>query len=150
MLKPFGPGDFDAYLDMSRAFYASEATDHPVPESHFRRTFGEILTHSPLARGWIVIVGDDRPAGYLLASLTWSNEFGGRVAWMEELYLRPEARGRGVGRRVLEAALEELKARDKVAGFRLEVAPANVSVSELYRRLGFTPVPYQGWWMAAD
>lgn len=148
MLKPFGPADFDAYLDLSRAFYASEATDHPVPETHFRRTFDEIVTSSPLARGWIITADDDdRPDGYLLASLTWSNEFGGRVAWLEELYLRPEVRGRGVGRQALEEALEEL--RETVAGFRLEVAPANVAVSELYRGMGFTPVPYHGWWMAA-
>jgi ribosomal protein S18 acetylase RimI-like enzyme len=143
-MRRFAAEDFNDYLAMSREFYASEATDHPVPEEHFRRTFEEILSGAPLAYGWLLI-DQGRPAGYLLASITWSNEFGGRVAWLEEAYLRPEARGRGLGRRALEGAMEELKRLEKVAGFRLEVAPANAAVARLYEKLGFRPVPYDGW-----
>ena len=89
----------------------------------------------------------ENPVGYFLASITWSPEFGGRVCWLEELHIRPGFRGRGLGRQAMEAAMAELKAKDKVTGFRLEVTPANASVTELYRRLGFVPVPYEGWWM---
>lgn len=148
MLRPFQAEDLIEYLDMSRTFYASEATDHQVPEEHFHRTFQETVSGSALARGWLITDDDGRALGYLLASLTWSNEFGGRVAWLEELYLRPETRGQGLGRRVLTEALEELKNRDQVVGFRLEVAPANESVSILYEKMGFTKVPYKEWWMA--
>lgn len=147
MLKRLAAGDFDDYLALSREFYASEATDHPVPEEHFRRTFSETVGGSPLARGWMIRDEGGRPVGYLLASITWSNEFGGRVAWMEELYLRPETRGRGMGRKVIELVMEELKEIDKVAGFRLEVTPANKSISDLYKRMGFEPTPYDQWHM---
>jgi ribosomal protein S18 acetylase RimI-like enzyme len=145
-MRSFTREDYDDYLSMSREFYASEATDHPVPDEHFQRTFDEIISGSPLARAWI-IGGKGPAAGYLLASVTWSNEFGGRVAWLEELYLRPEARGHGLGQKTLEQAMDELKRLDKVAGFRLEVAPANDGVSRLYEKMGFRPVPYHGWWM---
>lgn len=151
MLRPFANGDYEDYLAMSREFYASEATDHQVPEEHFQRTFDELVKGSALARGWIIIdenTDPQRPVGFLLATLSWSNEFGGTVAWLEELYLRPETRGRGLGRRVLTEAIEELKNRDRAVGFRLEVAPANESVSILYEKMGFTKVPYQEWWMA--
>lgn len=148
-MRAFVTADFSDYLALSREFYASEATDHPVSDDHFHRTFAESLGNaSPLARAWMV-THDDRSVGYLLASLAWSNEFGGRVAWLEELYLRPAARGLGLGRQVLEEAMDELKERDGARGFRLEVAPANESVSVLYRNLGFTKVPYQGWWRTA-
>ncbi len=60
-----------------------------------------------------------------------SNEFGGRVTWLEELYLSRSARGQGLGRRVLERAMDELKRMDKVAWLRLEVAPANAGISQL-------------------
>ncbi len=150
MMRPFATADFPDYLALSREFYASEATDHPVPEDHFHRTFAESLGNtSPLARAWLVTADDGRAVGYLLASLTWSTEFGGRVAWLEELYLRPEARGQGLGRRVLEAGMKELRERDGARGFRLEVAPANEAVSVLYHKLGFAKVPYQGWWRTA-
>ena len=145
MMRRFVAEDFDDYLALSREFYASEATDHPVSEEHFHRTFQETVGGSPIARGWLISNDQGRPVGYLLASITWSNEFGGRVAWLEELYLRPETRGQGLGRKAIEQAMEELKQQDKVAGFRLEVAPANKSISELYKRMGFQPVPYDEW-----
>ncbi len=145
-MRRFTTKDFDDYLAMSREFYSSEATDHPVPDEHFQRTFDKIFKGSPIVRGWMIDV-QGHPAGYLLASITWSNEFGGRVAWLEELYLRRVARGQGLGRQALEQAMDELKRLDKVAGFRLEVAPANVGISQLYEKIGFNPVPYDGWWM---
>jgi Acetyltransferases len=148
MLKAFDRNDFNEYLAMSREFYQSEATDHQVPETHFRDTFEAIVSASPLARGWLIIGPDGQSAGYLLVSLTWSNEFGGKIAWIEELYLKAETRGQGLGRRVIEAALAELREKEKVRGFRLEVAPANESVSLLYQKMGFSPVPYRQWWMA--
>ncbi|MDL2260019.1 GNAT family N-acetyltransferase [Deltaproteobacteria bacterium OttesenSCG-928-K17] len=149
MIRPFAKSDFETYLAMSHEFYNSDATDHQVPEDHFRRTFEESVKGSPLARAWMVIDPGqpDEPAGYLLASITWGNEFGGRVSWLEELYLKEAARGKGLGRQALEDAMEELKTKDGVKGFRLEVAPANAAVSDLYRRMGFTKVPYDPWWL---
>lgn len=145
MMRRFVAEDLGDYLALSREFYSSEATDHPVSDEHFHRTFQETVGGSPIARGWLIIDDQGRPMGYLLASITWSNEFGGRVAWLEELYLRPETRGQGLGRQTLEQAMEELKVRDKVVGFRLEVAPANRGISELYKRMGFQQGPYDQW-----
>jgi len=151
MLKPFANGDYEEYLAMSREFYASEATDHQIPEEHFKRTFEETVAGSPVSRGWLIFdetEAPERPVGFFLAAVTWSNEFGGRIAWLEELYLRPETRGRGLGRKVMTEAMEELKRKDRVVGFRLEVAPANESVGILYEKLGFSVTPYKEWWMA--
>lgn len=149
VLKPFAVGDFDAYLALSREFYASSATDHPVPEINFQRSFDETISGSSLARGWMIQESPEGPmVGYFLASLTWSNEFGGRIAWLEELYLRPETRGRGLGSKVFQAVIEELKAKDGVVGFRLEVTPDNPAVN-IYKNYGFTSVPYNGLWLAA-
>lgn len=148
ILKAFADGDFDDYLALSREFYATDATDHPVPESHFHNTFNETAGGSPLARGWLIRAEADGPVvGYMLASLTWSTEFGGKISWLEELYLRPEVRGQGLGRQVFQAVLEELKTKDKVVGFRLEVTPTNSAASIMYQNLGFTLVPYHEWWM---
>ena len=69
------------------------------------------------------------------------------MAWLEELYLCPEARGQGLGRQVLEQAMDELKRLDKVVGFRLELAPTNAGVGQLYKKMGFSPVPYDDCWM---
>ena len=148
MMRLFTAADLEDYMGMSRDFYASEATDHPVPEEHFQQTFSEALKGSPIARGWIILDNQKQAVGYFLASLTWSNEYGGKVAWLEELYLKPEARQQGLGRRVLEATMLELKSQEQVKAFRLEVTKANESVIKLYRQLGFEVVSYSQWGMS--
>ncbi|MDL2227035.1 GNAT family N-acetyltransferase [Deltaproteobacteria bacterium OttesenSCG-928-M10] len=150
MIRRFKADDLEIYLALSRDFYASEATDHPVSEGHFHHTFSECISDSPMARGWMIEDEKGRPVGYFLASLTWSNEFGGRIAWLEELWLAENARGSGLGRRVFEAVTHELAEKDKVLGFRLEVAPANAGVTALYKKMGFTPVPYTQWWTTVN
>ncbi len=149
MLKAFEAQDWDAYFAMGKDFYASEACDHPVPDDNFRHTFAEILRFPERTKGWLVWQ-NELPVGYFLASIMWSPEFGGLIAWLEEFYLRPEVRGKGLGRSVFETIMRKLQDEDKVIGFRLEVAPANESVSQLYQKLGFTKVPYHQWWMAAE
>ena len=68
MLRRFKAVDWENYLILSRDFYASAATDHPVPESHFQRTFAECVAGSPLACGWMIENGNGQPVGYMLAS----------------------------------------------------------------------------------
>lgn len=151
MIRPFVESDFDAYVALSHEFYNTEAAVHKVPEIHLKRTFDESVGHSPLARAWMIFdpARPDESVGYLLASITWSNEFGGRLCWLEELYLKDDARGGGLGRQALEDAMKELKAKDRVTAFRLEVSPANAAVAELYRRMGFEELSYHQWWMEA-
>lgn len=148
MLKPFKEEDLAIYLTLSDEFYSSEATDHPVPQEHFRQTFKAVVSGSPLARGWL-IEDEGQIVGYCLASLTWSNEFGGKVAWLEELYLKQQTRGKGLGRRVFERLIDKLKLEEQVAGFRLEVTPANKSVASLYESAGFSWAPYLEMWRTA-
>lgn len=150
MIRRFKADDLENYLILSREFYASQAADHPVSEDHFHNTFNECVGDSPIARGWMVEDEEANPAGYFLASLAWSNEFGGRIAWLEELWLAENARGKGLGRRVFEAVTRELVEKDKVLGFRLEVALANEGVTALYKKMGFIPVPYTQWWTTVN
>ncbi|MGL4209664.1 MAG: GNAT family N-acetyltransferase [Candidatus Adiutrix sp.] len=148
MLKPFTHEDFKPYEALSQEFYNSDATYRPVPTEHFQRTFDEICANSPLAKGWLITSTQGQVAGYALASLTWSCEFGGKVAWLEELYIRPEFRKLKLGYSSLVEIINQLSQEDKVKGFRLEVAPANSKVEKIYENLGFTKVPYHQFWLA--
>ena len=60
------------------------------------------------------------------------------VTWIEELYIRPEFQGHGLGTaffRFLEAQND-----GTVKRYRLEYEPDNLRGAALYRRLGFTPL----------
>ena len=62
------------------------------------------------------------------------------VAEMKRLYVRPEQRGRGLGRRLVEAVLREAAARGYGA-VRLSTVPAAMRAADaLYQTTGFRPI----------
>ena len=68
----------------------------------------------------------------------FSREAGGMVVWIEEIYVRSAFRGRGVG----GAFFAWLHANVPAIRYRLEVEPSNERAQSLYRRLGFSELPY--------
>jgi diamine N-acetyltransferase len=93
-----------------------------------------LVTGEPLARAWLIRVGP-RPVGYVVLTLTFSVEASGREACVDEFYLIPEMRNRGLGSRAL--ALVEAEARNlHVRRIFLEVQRGN-RVIGLYRRAGY-------------
>jgi ribosomal protein S18 acetylase RimI-like enzyme len=90
----------------------------------------------------------DTPAGRLL--LAWgAGGPAGCVALrprdagdveMKRLFVRPAARGRGVGRRLAETILVEARAMN-ARRVLLDTLPTMTAAIELYRRLGFVEIP---------
>lgn len=112
---------------------------HPVPPEQMRETLA-VLRREPM-RGRAVVLEVDRVlAGYSLLIAFWSNELGGEVCDVDELFVVREHRGQGHGR-ALFAALErgELWPVPPVA-VALVVTPGNSRARQLYERLGFAAV----------
>jgi GNAT superfamily N-acetyltransferase len=80
-------------------------------------------------------VDDGEPVGYGNLTFSYSTEAGGMVCWLEEIYLAPQARNRGLGGEYLAWVLKEYE--DTAKRFRLEVCPANPEARRLYERHGF-------------
>lgn len=139
MIRPITSGDRETYLELCREFYHSPAVLHPVPEVHFARTFDRILTGSPFVKGYL-LEQDGTAAGYALLAVTFSQEAGGEVLWIEELYLHPEFQGRGLGTELFRYL--ETHRPKTVARFRLELEPDNRDARRLYERLGFSELGY--------
>ena len=89
--------DRDFFIAASKAFYASAAVAHDVPASYHLTTFEELMNSEVYQSGYILEV-DGASVGYALVSKTFSHEAGGTVWWLEELYILPEYRGKGLGR----------------------------------------------------
>lgn len=60
-------------------------------------------------------------------------------AWLEDLFVEPEARGEGFGRRLVEASIARARSRgcDRI---QLDVNQANEGAKALYDSCGFAPV----------
>lgn len=91
--------------------------------------------NSPAGCVWLIESGG-QVVGYLALCVGYSIEFRGRDAFVDEFYLVEEARGRGLGSRVLERVCAEARAMGIVA-LHLEVARGNQRARALYERWGF-------------
>ena len=84
----------------------------------------------------LVAEDDGRAVGFIFCVL---GDRGRKTAHVTDFYVRPEARGRGVGKELLGALIDPARANglDHVS---LEVLVRNADARRLYERLGFAPV----------
>lgn len=139
MIRNFTRQDKQFYIDCSKTFYSSSAVDHQVDESNFAATFDLLMKDDPGVLGYILECDGER-AGYFLASFVYSNEVGGTVMLMEELFILPEYRGQGLATSLFDYVKANFS--DKVRRFRLEVTKSNVRAARLYERMGFKILNY--------
>ena len=127
-------GDGEAVVEMMRSLYEEDASGYVSPE-HFRRTVAFLTAHPE--RGRIVVFDAEGAAaiGYAICIPYWSNEFGGSVVEVDELFVRREHRSRGIGRAFF-GWVEGSRLFEAVA-IELEVTPGNARAQEFYRRMGF-------------
>ncbi len=145
VIRPLRENDWTIYHQMVQDFYHSAAVLQPIPESHIRRAFSEIVQGSPYAKG-VLLLQDEKPAGYGLLAITFSQEAGGQVWWIDELYIRPEFRGQGLGSQFLRL----LEKESTPAWLRLEIEPGNSRADALYHRLGFRTLGFQSLYFPFD
>jgi len=92
-------------------------------------------------RGVVLVASErGRDVGVAVLSFTWTVERGGKTAWLDELYVAPDARGRGIGRSLLKRALREARSA-ACAAVELEVVRGHQRAARLYLRERFTPLP---------
>ena len=87
-----------------------------------------------------VLVAGDPAVGYALLTWGFDLEFGGRDAFLTELYVRPEERRHRLGRALLDEALRVAQ-QEGAGAVHLGVYPENAPALALYRAAGFTKIP---------
>lgn len=140
MIRRIEKKDREAFLALTRAFYASDAVLHPIPETYHSAVFDELMRSEVYAEGYI-LEHEGIPAGYALLAKSFSHEAGGLVVWVEELYTAPAYRGRGLGREFFAFLGRKYGAAAKRV--RLETEPDNKRAEAFYRRLGFEELAYR-------
>ena len=124
--------DREIYLEMARDFYSSPAVLAPVPEENLVSSFYEFVCGTPFGDAFI-FEEEGSVIGYGVLAYTYSQEAGGKVVWLEEIYLKKEFRGKGAGSCFIDFVLESIPAKR----YRLETEPENEKAAALYRRKGF-------------
>jgi len=123
---------------MCMALYAEDPSPSPVQPEQVRRTLAGLREASSRGR-CVVCEVEGRIVGYALLISFWSNELGGEVCNIDELFVAPEHRSRGLATALFDslAAARESLWPTRPAALALEVNPENQRARALYERLGF-------------
>jgi ribosomal protein S18 acetylase RimI-like enzyme len=97
----------------------------------------DLCSDASLGRAWLLSDGR-QDVGYALAYWRHSLDHGGRIAVLDDLWIEPGLRGRGLGARLLRTAMAGMTAVGARA-ILLEADPADAPTMAFYRRLGFAP-----------
>ena len=120
---------------MMAALYVEDAaTFDGMSSAHFERTIERFLSHpetGAIARLW----DDASLAGYALLVPYWSNEFGGTITFIDELYVKPEYRSRGLASAFIDFVFATQPFG--MVACLLETTKSNERARRLYERNGF-------------
>lgn len=130
---PAGAGEVDLLAGLMREYYAFDQLD--FDEGRAREGLARLLADPWLGGAWLIRVGGEA-VGYLVVAFGFSLEYGGRIALLDELYLREEKRGQGLGRRAL-AFFEDLCRARGIHSVHLVVLRGNARARAIYERAGF-------------
>ncbi len=130
--------DKAAVIEMMRVFYTSPAVLSNGSEEIFENDVENCVNDSPYLEGYI-FEAHNEIQGYAMLAKSFSTEFGKPCIWIEDLYMKDEYRGLGIGSQFFSYI--EKKYTDVV--FRLEVEEENERAVKVYRKSGFEVLPYQ-------
>ena len=137
MIRNIQERDREEVLCMMRTFYASDAVWSNGSDEIFAADVDACLSDSPYIEGY-VFEDDGVLQGYAMVAKSFSTEFGKPCMWLEDIYVAPEFRDRGIG----SAFMSFIQNKYPDAIFRLEVEPENERAVHVYEKCGFVVIPY--------
>jgi len=142
-LRPAEEADLEALVEL----HAQLVELHPYFVPYNRAKGREALAGALAEPDRLVLVAeaaeapgvpesDGKPVALINIVVRWSDWWGVHQGWIDDLYVAPGWRRRGIGRRLTKAALEWLEARDVLeVGVRTD--PDLPGAERLYEALGF-------------
>lgn len=129
--------DRQQILEMMRTFYASEAVFTNGSEEIFHADIDNCIRDNPYIEGY-VFESDNGIQGYAMLAKSFSTEFGKPCIWIEDIYMKNEYRGLGIGSHFLHF-IEEKYPHSLL---RLEVEAENERAVNVYKKCGYDVLPY--------
>ena len=138
-IRKLVPADEACVFEMMKVFYASDALLIHPDEQIIRTVARYAVEDGPYVTGYGFWEGGEL-AGYGTVTRSFSSEAGGLCVWIEDIYVRPEYRGKGFGSGFLRFVEETY--RQSAVRIRLEAEPENDRAMAVYRKAGFEVLGY--------
>lgn len=139
MWRPATENDDDELVEMCLGLYQEDPGPLAGDAPHMRETLATLRREPWRGRAVVLDVGQ-RVIGYALLIAFWSNELGGEVCEIDELYVARDFRGRGHGAALFEAIERGEVWPERAVALALGITPGNTRARRLYGRLGFAAV----------
>ncbi|MBD5080177.1 MAG: GNAT family N-acetyltransferase [Ruminococcaceae bacterium] len=138
IIRKIKESDREEYIKMAEEFYSSDAVSHTIPKENFENAFEDALNGNVFIELYILEY-EGVTAGYAAIALTYTTEGGGKTAWLDELYIKEQFRGKGLGRSVIKLLQKDVS----IKRVRLEIMPDNERAKALYKSEGFQECKYR-------
>lgn len=125
--------DVTALVALMSAFYAEG--QYSLPPLPAARAFHAMLAEPHWGAIWLAEEAATA-IGYVVLTLGFSMEYGGLRGVVDDFYVRPRSRGRGIGAALLAAVRSACMERG-VRVLHVEVGPENLTALRLYERAGY-------------
>lgn len=120
-------------LQMMREFNAID--NYPFEENLRQENLLKFIGNKELGRFWIIRY-ESKIIGYIVLAFSFSFEFKGRDAFIDEFYVKEEFRKKGFGSKTLDFVIQQAQSLG-VKAIHLEVEKHNEKANLLYHKKGF-------------
>lgn len=128
------PQDVEALVAMMREFHAE--SNHTLNQAHAQNAFLKLLGRPELGGVWLAC-RDGSAAGYVVLTRRYSMDHGALDGHVEDLFVRPAWRRRGVASSLLSLLFADC-GRQGSGIVHVEVDGRNAAAVGLYRSFGFS------------
>ena len=126
--KPLEIADIEVITQMMQDFYAID--NYPMDVEVAKKLFQEFISNEHLGKSWL-IYSENEIVGYIILTFIFSFEYGGKIAFVDELFIKETARGKGFGKEAIQFIQQEVP-KLSLKLLYLEVEPHNENAQKLY------------------
>ena len=126
--KPLEITDISTITQMMQDFYAID--NYPIDVEVAKNLFQEFISNEHLGKSWL-IYSENEIVGYIILTFIFSFEYGGKIAFVDELFIKETARGKGIGKEAIQFIQREVP-KLSLKLLYLEVEPHNENAQKLY------------------
>ena len=126
--KPLEIIDISTITQMMQDFYAID--NYPIDVEVAKNLFQEFISNEHLGKSWLIYT-ENEIVGYIILTFIFSFEYGGKIAFVDELFIKETARGKGIGKEAIQFIQREVP-KLSLKLLYLEVEPHNENAQKLY------------------
>ncbi|MFO7368714.1 MAG: GNAT family N-acetyltransferase [Bacteroidales bacterium] len=136
--KPYEAKDLPELRTMIHALYREDGEPEKMTDNKIDKTV-DFLYANPGHGEILVFCSESKVVGYAILINYWSNEFGGNVLYIDELFVKEAFRNQQIGTDFINYLIRT--GYNNCRALSLEVVGINARALAFYRRLGFNPAP---------